>query len=64
MLRLFIPLLLVTILSWIVLYGIRPKLRKEVWKSARYAVVAVSVGVGIVSTIMLAFSFLGVINHG
>jgi len=60
--RLIAPFLVVVLCAWVMLYGVKPAKRKEAWRGIRHALVAVSVGLGVLLLVFLTFSIIGVIN--
>ena len=64
MLRLIIPFLAVVVFSWVMLYGLKPKVQHDTWKNIFKGLTAVSVGFGVILVVFIVFSLLGVINHG
>lgn len=64
MIRFLIPFLAVVICAWVMLYGLRPKLRHQTWMNARHAVVAISIGFAVLAAVFIVFFFWGSIKHG
>lgn len=62
MIRLLIPFLFVVIASWAMLYGIKPAQRRTAWVNVRHALVAISIGLGVIAAVTAVFSILGGLN--
>ena len=62
MIRLFAPLFFVVIVAWVMLYGVKPGQRKVAWMNVRHALVAISIGLSVITVVMLVFSILGGVN--
>lgn len=63
MFRFFLPALTVTIIAWVLLYGLKPKMKRQTWVEIRHSLTAVSIGVGSILLIIAIFSIIGGI-HG
>ena len=62
MFRLAIPLLLVTLVSWALLYGVRGKIRTETHTAIRQGCVALSIAATVLLALGAAFSLGGLFN--
>ena len=62
MIRLAIPLLLVTLVAWGLLYGVRGKVKTETRSAIRQGCIALSIAVAVLLSIGAVFSLGGFIN--
>jgi hypothetical protein len=63
MFRFFLPALTVTIIAWVLLYGLKPKMKRQTWIEIRHSLAAVSIGIGVVLFIIVVFAAIGRV-HG
>ena len=59
MLRFIIPMFLVAVVAWVMLYGLKPRIKQETWLAVRHTLVAVSIGIGVVGAVLVIFSIIG-----
>ena len=59
MLRFIIPMVLVTVVAWVMLYGLKPRMKQATWSAVRHTIVAVSIGIVVVGAVMVIFLFIG-----
>ncbi len=64
MIRFVIPFLLVAIFAWVMLYGLKPRLRHQTWRNVRHAVLAVSIAFGVIVAVFAIFSLIGALPNG
>lgn len=64
MIRFVIPFLVVTIISWVMLYALKPSLQKKVWGHTLHALIAISLAIVSIIAVFVTFFFIGAIHHG
>ena len=59
MLRFIIPMVVVTVVAWVLLYGLKPRIKQETYGAIRHTIVAVSIGIGVVGALLIIFTLVG-----
>ena len=59
MIRLVVPLLVVAVAAWVMMYALTPAEKKETWAGVRRAVTVIAIGLAVVAAVILAFSMWG-----
>lgn len=62
MIRLVVPILLVSLISWVLIFGLQGKAKEQTKVSIRHGLIALGIGVGVVFTIIGLFYMGGIIQ--